>query len=57
VARCGQELCDYWTGDACGCDLLDLRKACPDCDDDEGMQHSPWDGWSCSICDWQENPL
>jgi hypothetical protein len=32
-------------------------RACPECGNTEGMRHDPWDGWSCAICNWEENPL
>jgi hypothetical protein len=33
------------------------EKTCPECGNDEGTYWSWWDGWACSICGWQENPL
>lgn len=59
MSRCEQEMCPNWDGFGCPCDVLDLEKPrrCPECGNVEGMAHSAWDGWSCSICDWEENPL
>lgn len=59
MSGCEQEMCPNWDGWGCPCDVLDLDKPapCPDCGNSEGMRHDPWDGRSCSICDWEENPL
>jgi hypothetical protein len=43
-----------------GCGGLRCERSsrdCPECGNAEGMRHDPWDGWSCAICDWEENPL
>jgi ribosomal protein S27AE len=59
VSDCEQEMCPNWDGWGCPCDVLDIAKPgrldCPECG--SPAVHDAWDGWSCGLCGWMENPL